>query len=102
MEYSTFFWGVLSGFLFALFFIIMIFRWAARGHRVLQGLIREVYHIDLLPFISRVEGLIQLALMESQVNTSYMKMYLEKGLEEIKQLKANVIEAVKRYEKYQD
>jgi hypothetical protein len=97
-SWPSFFFGLFFGFLSALFFTVMVFRWGWRNLELLRQVIREVYHIDLLPFIDRIQGLINLALMELLSNTSFVKMYLEMAYEEIIKLKEQVTSAVKRHE----
>jgi len=96
-----FFSGILVGFLLALFFIVMIFRWAARNQELLRAIIKEIYHIDLLPFIARIEGLINLAIMEYRLHSYQTLDCLERSLAEVRKLKDSIIASVKKYEKYQ-
>jgi len=101
MHLSSFLLGAALGFCASLFFIVIILRWAWRNQELLRQLIKEIYHVDLLPYICRIEGLLNLAFMELHLNSLHMKMYLELAQQEIKELKRQVTEAVHRYTKYQ-
>jgi hypothetical protein len=97
---AVFFVGAFCGCLFGLFFIVILLRWGLRNLNLLTALVREVYHVDLLPFICRIEGLLNLVLIELPINISHGVMYLEMALKEIRKLKAQVSAAVKKYEGY--
>jgi hypothetical protein len=101
MHLLSFLLGAALGFSASLFFIVIILRWAWRNRSLLRQIINEIYHIDLLPFICRIEGLLNLALMELKIESAHMQMYLELALKEVKQLKSQVVKAVERYTKYQ-
>ena len=95
-----FFAGAFCGCLFGLFFIVILLRWGIRNLNLLTSIVREIYHVDLLPFICRIEGLLKLALMELHLNTLHVQTYLEMGLKEIQKLKQQITAAVKKYEGY--
>ena len=98
--YLTFFLGFFTGCALSFLFFLLFIRWVYRHKAMLTKLIKEIYHIDLLPFISRIEGLLALVVME-KYNSGMMLTYAEIALKEIRTLKAQVLEAVKRYENYQ-
>lgn len=101
---SEFFAGFWGGFFCGVFFlsccIAIGLRWAVSHKDLLRGLIKEIYHVDLLPFICRIEGLLSLVIMESQLN-GMANAYVEIALREVRQWKKQVTEAIKRYEPYQ-
>jgi hypothetical protein len=80
----------------------MVLRWGWRNRELLVKLIKEIYHIDLLPAVCRIEGLLNLTLTEWQLGTlSHTKMYMEMALDEVRVLKKSIQDAVERYTKYQ-
>src|SRR5688500_1882929 len=91
-----FFAGGFLGFLLGLCFIVILLRWSLRKKDMLSALIKEIYHVDLLPFICRIEGLISLALMEWRLGTGNPVVYIELAFKEIKKLKEQVTAAVKK------
>lgn len=98
----SFFWGFVSGFFVCLLSTVMVLRWGWRNRELLVQLIKEVYHIDLLPWVCRIEGLLNLALTEWHMGSrAHTEMYVEKALEETRSLKKSILEAVERYTKYQ-
>jgi hypothetical protein len=103
MHWPSYFFGALSGCLFFVSFIVMILRWGWRHKVLLTQLIGEIYHVDLMPFIRRVKGLLKVALMESQIESTppHMIMYIEKALLELEELETHISVATKKYEDYQ-
>jgi hypothetical protein len=101
MDLESFFWGCALGCFASSSLIVIVLRWAWRRKEILTELIKEIYHIDLLPLVCRVEGLLSLAIMEWRMSSPFAIVYVEKALIEIKELKQNIMEAVKRYEPYQ-
>src|SRR5258706_14706989 len=98
MELRSFFYGAGSGFLSGLFFIVMLLRWGWRNRQLLRELVREIYHIDLLNFIDRIEGLLNLALIEYRISMAFTVMYIEKAIDEVRSLKNSVTKSTKKYE----
>jgi len=72
-------------------------KWALIQRKRLRQFLHEAYHIDLLPEISRVEGLMDLALMESLNNISSARKYIMMALEAAQRHKDNIKKALKKY-----
>jgi hypothetical protein len=72
-------------------------RWALIQRKRLKQFLHEAYHIDLMPEISRIEGLVDLALMESLTNISSAREYLVMALEAAQRHRDNIKKALKKY-----
>jgi ABC-type uncharacterized transport system permease subunit len=85
------------GFLAGNYTALLAVRWALKQKEIINQLLADAYHKDLLPEVARILGLINLALLEWPHNLSFMKMYLEKAQEQCKQHKDNIESALKKY-----
>lgn len=101
MDLGAFLLGVAFGCLFSLWYIAIVLRWMWRNKQILTELVREIYHVDLMPFICRIEGLLNVALMEGNINLYSMKVWVEMALEQVKLLKEQILKATEKYQKYQ-
>jgi hypothetical protein len=72
-------------------------KWALIQRKRLKNFLSDAYHIDLLPETSRIEGLIDLALMESLTNISNARQYMIMALEAAQRHKDNIKKALKKY-----
>lgn len=72
-------------------------KWALIQRKRLKQFLHEAYHIDLLPEISRVEGLMDLALMESLTDKPNSRQYIIMALEAAQRHKDNIKKALKKF-----
>lgn len=103
-------WGfsvsdLLIGWLLGLCTCSLVFPWIARRYlknkRRLRQIISEMYHKDLLPDVCRVEGLLNLELMEFQANKDLKELYIEMALKTLRRHKQHIVNLIKKYEPYQ-
>ena len=92
--------GILFGFVAGVLLTIRMLHWAPKHKKILQDLISDAYHVDLLPEVSRIEGLLKLALMESRMGTAHAIPYIEKCVEVVVQHKNKIMDALRKYHKW--
>lgn len=84
--------------------MLIVVRWALIQRKRLKDFLNDAYHVDLLPEICRVEGLIVVALLELQMNifpgSAFLAMYLEKALECVRKHKKNVMDSLEKYHEH--
>lgn len=93
--------GLLFGLLLGGYSAGVAICWALKQKQLISDLLNDAYHVELLPEICRVEGLIVVALAELRINTfpgsAFLVMYLEKALECIQKHKKNVMDNLEKY-----
>ncbi len=101
MGLSLFLFGFAFGALCSVLLIVTVLRWTWRHKELLTELVREIYHVDLMPFICRIEGSLNVALMEYLIDPVKTKVWIERAHDQVRLLKEQVLKAVSKYEKYQ-
>lgn len=69
-----------------------------RKRLAFRKFISELYHQDLLPEVCRIQGLLNIALMESKLSTAHAVMYIELAIKEMLAHKEKIIKTIKKYE----
>lgn len=94
----TFLIGLLFGLSLGSICVVYLVRRIVRKSEFLQKFISELYHQDLLPEVCRIQGLLNLALMESKMGTAHAIMYVELALKEVLAHKNKITQTIKKYE----
>lgn len=92
--------GLLLGSLLGAYGMGVAICWALKQKEIIQKIISDVYHVDLMPEICRIEGTINVALMESLNNIPSARQFMLMALEAAQRLKDNVSKIITKYHEH--